>query len=57
MIVSQNEFILVDNYFELFQNNPNPFNSSTIIRFRIKSHSFVTLRIYDLIGKEMGNII
>jgi hypothetical protein len=43
--------------FELFQNYPNPFNGSTIIRFTIPKSSFVTLKIYDIIGREISTLI
>lgn len=43
--------------FELFQNYPNPFNPSTTIKFSIPNSGFVTLKIYDLIGREIETII
>jgi hypothetical protein len=39
--------------FKLYQNYPNPFNSSTIIRMAIPKQAFVTLKIYDVLGKEI----
>ncbi|GAB4295802.1 MAG: hypothetical protein Kow0098_18440 [Ignavibacteriaceae bacterium] len=39
--------------FELFQNYPNPFNPVTSIKFSIPEKSFVTLKIYNAIGKEI----
>ncbi|HVO76049.1 MAG TPA: T9SS type A sorting domain-containing protein [Ignavibacteriaceae bacterium] len=39
--------------FKLEQNFPNPFNPSTTIPFRIYKRSFVSLKIYDLLGKEV----
>lgn len=39
--------------FELQQNYPNPFNPVTNIRFRIPAPGFVTLKIYDLSGREV----
>ncbi len=54
LIVSQNEnSFLVDNHYELFQNYPNPFNSSTVIKFKIVDDSYVSLKIYDLLGREV----
>ena len=44
-------------FFKLSQNYPNPFNSSTTIRFRLPKSSFVTLKIYDCLGKEIGTIL
>lgn len=39
--------------FELFQNYPNPFNPSTNIKFNLAKNSFVTLKIFDILGKEI----
>jgi hypothetical protein len=36
---------------------PNPFNPSTTIAFTLSSKSFVTLKIFDLIGREVTTII
>jgi hypothetical protein len=43
--------------YQLFQNYPNPFNPNTIIRFQIKDSRFVTLKIYDVIGKEVASLV
>jgi hypothetical protein len=41
----------------LSQNYPNPFNPSTTISFALHSRSFVTLRIYDVLGREVSTIV
>lgn len=41
----------------LSQNYPNPFNSSTTIKYSIPETGFVTLKIYNLLGKELTTII
>ncbi|MCX6143082.1 MAG: YCF48-related protein [Ignavibacteriales bacterium] len=41
----------------LEQNFPNPFNPSTNFVFRISIFGFVTLRIYDLLGKEVATLV
>jgi L-ascorbate metabolism protein UlaG (beta-lactamase superfamily) len=38
----------------LHQNYPNPFNSSTTIHFHLPAKSFVQLKIYDVLGKEIA---
>ncbi len=43
--------------FELFQNYPNPFNPTTIIDYTIARESFVQLRIYDLLGREIKTLV
>ena len=39
--------------FVLYQNYPNPFNPSTTIRFDLRESSFVTLEIYDVLGRRI----
>jgi hypothetical protein len=46
--------INIPDRFELFQNYPNPFNPSTNIKYQIKENSFVTLKIFDVLGKEIA---
>jgi hypothetical protein len=38
---------------QLLQNSPNPFNPSTIIKFYIPSSSNVTIKIYNILGREI----
>ncbi|MCB0723338.1 MAG: T9SS type A sorting domain-containing protein [Ignavibacteriae bacterium] len=45
-----------DKYF-LDQNYPNPFNPSTTIKFGLPKEGTVSLRIYDIAGREVSNII
>ena len=47
----------VPSVFELFQNYPNPFNPTTNIRYMIPVRSFVTLTIYDLLGREVDQLV
>lgn len=43
--------------FSIGQNYPNPFNPSTEIEFVIPKSSFVSLRVYDLLGKEVAQLV
>ncbi|HMS33381.1 MAG TPA: T9SS type A sorting domain-containing protein [Ignavibacteria bacterium] len=47
----------IANSFELHQNYPNPFNPSTNLEFGISDLGFVSLKIYDLLGKEVLTLV
>ena len=42
---------------QLFQNYPNPVNSSTSISFELNTTSHVSLKIYNLIGQEVNTLV
>ncbi len=43
--------------YSLCQSYPNPFNPSTTINFSIPKQEFVTLKIYDILGKEVATLV
>ncbi len=44
-------------HFSLDQNYPNPFNPTTTISFNLPSKSFVSLKVFDIMGREIATIV
>jgi len=47
----------VPSNFFLEQNYPNPFNPRTVISYQLAVNSIVTLRVYDMLGREVETLV
>ncbi len=47
----------VPNVFSLSQNFPNPFNPATHFRFSIADFGFVSLKVFDVLGREIATLV
>ena len=55
--VVENRLRMLPSGFALFQNYPNPFNPATHISYTLTKASFVTLKIYDILGREVTTLV
>ncbi len=56
-IHTQVNLITAADQWKLWPNYPNPFNPVTTIRYQILKDTFVTLRIYDMLGREVAQCV
>lgn len=53
---TENDFELIPHNYILYQNYPNPFNSITKIKYYVPISSYVSIKLYDLSGREVDNL-
>ena len=57
IVVGVSPFESILNSFSLYSAYPNPFNPITTLRYKLSSSTFVTLIIYDMLGREISQLV
>jgi len=55
--INTNTIASVIQGYELNQNVPNPFNPSTIISYSLKANSNVSIKVYNILGREVSTLV
>ena len=55
--VEENQSETLPSEFDIYQNYPNPFNPATVIKYQVSNTAHVSIKVYDLIGREVAVLI
>jgi hypothetical protein len=53
----ESDYSAIPTKLEVYQNFPNPFNPITTIKWQLPERAFVTLKIYDVLGREVVTLV
>ena len=57
MVMDVANTINIPDSYSLHQNYPNPFNPSTQIRYGLKENTYVSINIYNIMGKHIKSFV
>lgn len=57
IITTDNKDDKLPNKITLYQNYPNPFNPGTVISYRLMVNSFVSIKVFDVLGNEVAALV
>ncbi|MDR3667580.1 MAG: fibronectin type III domain-containing protein, partial [Ignavibacteriaceae bacterium] len=55
--IQQNNSKTIPTSYKLFQNYPNPFNGQTIIKYQLTDRGWMTLEVFDILGRKIRTLV